>query len=58
MFLMTDKDVIIIVLNGRRNFDRNFDRRPVPTLMITNGALNSLGDFVVSVAGRSDPPLI
>lgn len=26
----------------------NFEKRPVPTLMITNGALNSLGDLVVS----------
>lgn len=31
-----------------RYYNANFERRPVPTLMITNGVLNSIADAVVS----------
>ncbi|KAG7531069.1 hypothetical protein FFLO_04563 [Filobasidium floriforme] len=31
-------------------YTSNFERRPVPTLMITNGALNSIGDAVAQTS--------
>jgi protein Mpv17 len=31
-----------------RFYNSNFDRRPVPTLMVTNGILNTIADLLVS----------
>jgi protein Mpv17 len=31
-----------------RFYKSNFDRRPVPTLMVTNGILNTIADLLVS----------
>ena len=31
-----------------RFYNGNFDRRPIPTLMVTNGILNTIADICVS----------
>ena len=31
-------------------YNHNFDRRPIPTLVVTNGVLGSIADAIVSVA--------
>ena len=33
-----------------RFYNHHFDRRPIPTLIVTNGVLNTLADALVSVS--------
>jgi hypothetical protein len=37
-----------------RFYNKNFDRRPIPTLMITNATLNTLADVLVSQVNHQD----
>jgi hypothetical protein len=39
-------------------YNGNFDRRPIPTLMVTNGLLNTIADLCVSrkTQGRCGAP--
>lgn len=50
----------VILQNFAKFYNANFDRRPVPTLMVTNGILNTIADAVAQssqmiLAKRSMP---
>ncbi|OCF34394.1 hypothetical protein I316_03908 [Kwoniella heveanensis BCC8398] len=39
-----------ILLNFAKFYNNHFDRRPVPTLIITNGVLNSIADILAQTS--------
>nr|XP_019009509.1 uncharacterized protein I206_06158 [Kwoniella pini CBS 10737]OCF48290.1 hypothetical protein I206_06158 [Kwoniella pini CBS 10737] len=43
------------LLNFARFYNSNFDRRPIPTLIITNGVLNTIADALLHTPTPSSP---